>query len=736
MGSVDPKHVELIHALADHAWSLSEAELLDIRPGAAGFQDAIAALSVPPPPDRPLTPKSEYEALNPHVQLLTLMRRPEFFPFACRTLFNKPDNSGPLKILPFQHVALTELWWRQYPMLVASRGAGKSFLLALYALLRAAFTPGAKIIITAAAFRQAKAVFEYIERFWYNSPVFQSLVNSGPRGGRKRDNGPRRDIDRVEFILGDSVIIGLPLGDGQKIRGLRANYILTDEVASIKEEVYAVVVQGFASVTADPVGNVEDMARMRLLKRLGLWTADMDAEEAKRVRGNQSVLSGTAYYSFNHFCKYWTEYRRIIATRGDPAELGKLVGEQAAAEFPWQQFSVIRLPYRLIPHGYMDASTIARAKQITNSGQFSMEYEACYLLDSDGFFKRSLIERCVVGSERCDPWPEFPSCGRVQFWAALEGRPDCRYVFGVDPASESDHFAVQVVELWPDHRRLVYAWTTRKDDHVRRLKSGRTDEHDFYRFAARKLRDLMKAFPPALVMIDAGGGGVSLREALGDPDKLLPGELPLYEELDPEGKKKKPTDEMDGLHLIRLVHFRDQAWVVEANEGLKKDLEDRQLLFPEIDSAVLGLAQAADEAAGRAEANDDGETVRPTADNLERAMLDVEETKNEMATIVVTETATGNRRWDTPDVKTPGSPRGRMRKDRYSALLLANMGARGIMRAPPEPERNPALGGFAKDFSGRFVGKQAPKELYQGPAWFRRKWKETGGYLGGAVARR
>lgn len=731
---VDAKHIDLVHALADEAWSLTESDLLDIRPGAAGIEDAIAALTVPEPADHPLTPRTEYERLNPHVHLLSLMRKPEFFPFTCRTLFNKPDNSGPMEILPMQHVALTELWWRQFPMLVCTRGWGKSMLLALYALLRATFCPGSKIVITAAAFRQAKAVFEYIERFYYNSPVFQSLVNSGQRT-KNRSNGPRRDVDRVEFLLGDSIITGIPLGNGEKIRGLRANYILTDEVASVPEAVYAVVVQGFASVTADPVGNVKDYAKMKLLQRLGLWTEGMDAEERERVRGNQSVLSGTADYAFNHFCRYWNEYKRVILTRGDPAELHKMFNGPTPEDFKWNQYSIIRMPYEMVPTRYMDGATIARAKQITNTGQFRREYQATFELDSDGFFKRSLIERCVIGSELCDT-PVFESCGPVEFSASLAGDPArCRYVFGIDPASESDNFAVTVLELWPEHRRLVYAWTTKKSDHARRLRSGKTVEHNFYEFAVRRIRDLMKVFPPALLMVDAGGGGISLREALGDPDKLEEGELPIYQEIDPDGKDKKDTDDYEGLHIMRLIHFRDQAWVVDANESLKKDMEDRVLLFPMLDSVLLGMAQAADEASGRTAVDEQGHPSLPTADTLERAMLDIEETKNELATIVMSETATGNRRWDTPDAKPGGAKSGRMRKDRYSSLLLANAGARQLMRAPVEPEREYALGGFARDFLGRIAPKDAPKEMYQGPGWFRRKWKETGGYVGGMVKR-
>lgn len=690
---------DLIFEAARQAWTLSDDELDQIKPGSAGVKQAIDLLLPTGPVSGPLTSLTRDQLDDLPVNILKIMRDPLWFPFTCRNLFVRPDGAGPLELLPFQHLALQELWWRQFPMLIASRGAGKSFILALYALLRATFTPGAKVIITAAAFRQAKAVFEYMERFWYNSPVFRTLVNSGP-GGAGRKNGPRRDIDRVEFIIGDSVIIGLPIGNGEKIRGLRANYILTDEVAALNEEVYAVVVQGFASVTADPIGNVKDMARIRLLKRLALWTDEMDADERKRVRGNQSVLSGTAHYAFNHFYKYWHEYTQILRTGGDKSKLEEVLKGPVPDGYNWRDYSVFRLSYDLVPHGYMDEKTIIRARQITNKGQFAREYGATFVQDSDGFFRRSLIERCVVGRIDDTNPPTFPSCqGPIAFTAALSGDPERKYVFGIDPASERDQFAVKILEVWPDHRRVVYGWTTSKSDHVRRRKAKVADEHDFYRFCVRKIRDLMKVFPCERLMVDHGGGGIALREALGDPDKLKEGELPIYEVRAEPGSKPNPTDELPGLHIIELVKFRDTAWVTEANEGLKKDLEDRVLLFPLIDPLALGLAEAEDLAVGRVEQDDEGNPYLSRYDSLETCMMEIEELKEELTTIVVTTTPTGLAHWDTPDKKVEGQKAGRMRKDRYSALLMANMGARKLARALTVDDYSGVLGGFTSAFN-------------------------------------
>lgn len=738
MASRKPKfnsNHDILNELLNQAWTLSDAEIESLNPG--GLHEAISFLDDPAYANHPFANMTRDEIERPHVHLLKVMRNPAFFAFTARHLFGKPDGSGALEIAPFQQCILQELWYRQFPMLIGCRGLGKSFTLALYILLRLIFCQGSKVVIVASAFRQAKVVFEYIERIWYSSPVLRDLV-SAQKGQRGRENGPRRDIDRCEFIIGDSVAIALPLGDGKKIRGLRATHIIGEEFGSIPEDVYAIVVQGFGSVTADPIQNMKDHARQRILKRLGLWSGEMDADEAKRVRGNQSVLSGTAYYSFNHFCKYWKEYKAIIETRGDPAKLAEVLKGEIPPEFNWRDYSIIRIPYELIPRGYMDAKTVARARQITHTTHFLMEYGACFAHDSEGFFRRSLIEKCVAGNPDHPNPPRADSCGGlIEFVASLRGRQGCRYIYGIDPASERDQFAVVIIEVWPDHRRVVYCWTTSKSDHRRRLKKSMVKDHDFYRYCVRKIRDLMKVFPCERLMVDSGGGGVSLREAFGDPVGLEPGEKAIYEVVDPDPKKRKDTDDLPGEHILELVVFRDNAWVSEANHGMKKDMESQELVFPMLDSLALGMAMENDKAQGRVGENEDGETVYQTYDTLEECMLEIDALKDELASIVITSTSTGMERWDTPDTKTPGQKAGRMRKDRYSALLMANMGARQLARAPITQAYEGTMGGFAIELARVKVEQNSgPKgPLYVAPAWFQQGVARAGGSYGAAVSR-
>ena len=63
-------------------------------------------------------------------------------------------------------------------------------------------------------------------------------------------------------------------------------------------------------------------------------------------------------------------------------------------------------------------------------------------------------------------------------------------------------------------------------------------------------------------------------------------------------------------------------------------------------------------------------------DTLEDAAMEVEELKDELSTIVMSVTTAGRERWNTPEVKLGSGKKGRMRKDRYSALVIANMIAR------------------------------------------------------------
>jgi hypothetical protein len=654
------------------------------------------------------------EVENPALHLLGIMRRSENFAFACKHLLNRV-------ISPMQACVLWELWHRPFPMLLGSRGMSKSWTLAAYSMLRALFCQGSKIVIVGAAFRQSKVVFDYCESMWQSSPILRDMVGTG------NGNGPRHEADRCSLRLGESIITALPLGDGSRIRGQRASILLCEEFASVPLDIFENVVSGFAAVSLSPIEKMQAAGRLRAMKKLGMVEADTELPVVPGMNSNQTVLSGTAYYRFNHFFQYWSRYKAIIESQGDPKKLSDIFGGEVPERFNWRDYSIVRIPHNLIPDGFMDEKTISRAKVTYHKTQFLMEMSACWPVDSDGFFKRSLIETCVVGRP-LDPIT-LPSAGAgpIDFSATLRGFSDRRYVFGVDPASESDNFSIVVLEVWPDHRRVVYCWTTTRKRHKARKAKGTAHEDDFYHYAMRKIRELMQLFPCAHIALDKMGGGVPILEALADPSRLLEGELPVLPVIDPENPQD--TDRVPGLHILELVYFARADWVSGANHGLRFDLESKTLLFPSFDSASVGLALEEDRAAGRVQDGPDGE-AEVLYDTLEDCVLEIEELKEELASIVHTQVGTtGRDHWDTPESRSILGKKTRTRKDRYSALLMANMAARTLAATPARPSYY-GTGGFATDLARGHAS--AVVERPRG--WLNPAWYEQGGR--GAVARR
>ncbi len=609
------------------------------------------------------------------------MRDPEYLHFAAKILLG-------IELLPFQIAILKELWIRPFPMLIMTRGGGKSFLLAVYALLRGILEQGCKIVIVGAAFRQAKVIFEYMHAIYTNHLLLRNIIGDGV------GKGPKTDVDRCTFYIGKSVAIAIPLGDGTKIRGLRANYILSDEFASIPPEIYETVIAGFASVAADPVKAHKEYVKIQFLKSVGQWTEEQEIQYKGRV-GNQSVLSGTACYDFMHFATYWKRYKQIVETQGDVGQLEQILDGPVPENFNWRDYSIIRVPVDYLPPKFMDERNIARAKATMDHGIYQMEYGAVFVKDSHGFFKRSLIESCIASEKNKIVVAGNP----VQYSCSLKGISNKKYIYGIDPASERDNLGLIVLEIHDNHRRIVYAWSINKKRHRDLVKLGLVGQHDYYGYCARKTRDLMKVFPCEGIAIDAMGGGIALEEALHDLDGMQKGEQQLWPRIDPD--KEQDTDDYVGNHILEMCNFSKSDWVSEANHGLRMDMQNKTILFPDFDPITLELAAI------------DDNTVKREHDTLEDCVFEIEELKQELSIIIQTRTSiTGREHWDTPEIKLGGGKKKNMLKDRYSALVMANMLARQMFLAIPDPEYRP-VGGIV-------AGNKKPVgNLYaSGPAWF------------------
>jgi len=601
----------------------------------------------------PIKDIPEFFHEEPHLFLTWVMSRPEYISLFCKEVMN-------VTIFPLQALMLYELWHHKFPILLGSRGLSKTYTIALYAMLRAIFLPGRKVCVVGSAFRQAKLVFEYCEVMWRNAPLLRDMIGQGKRD----DQVIQHDSSMWSFKIGESRIMALPLGDGTTIRGLRSNDTIAEEFASINRSVFENVVAGFGVVSQDPVENMKFQSRKAMKKKLGV--KDEEVQDESRL-ANQIILCGTAYYRFNHFYTYFEKYRSIIRSCGDMHRLEKVVGDEAHnPDFRWQDYCVIRIPYDLVSAGYFDNAQISRSKVNTLASNFLAEYYACFPADSDGFFKRSLIEKATPSNSN-----KIELGGKIiDFVPKIVGNPMSRYVIAIDPASEEDNCALIILELMDDHRRVVYSWTTNKKLHRRNLTIKKTDESNYWAFVVRKIRNLMNRFPTVAIVIDSQGGGNTIREGLSDKDKLQNNEQQIWPIINQQ--KQEYSDTQEGLHIIHMFHFASNELLSNAYFNTKKDLDTQQLVFPSFDGATLGLVEC--------ETDDTSVPDGGLEDTLEGIVEEIEELKNELTCIMHTKLPSGRDQFSVPDIKTADGKKARVKKDRASALIMANSTSRAIMR--------------------------------------------------------
>lgn len=601
-------------------------------------------------------------------------------------IFNNQQGK-PLKLQPFQQVMMDLLWYRKFPMILATRGAGKTFIVALYALLRALLVPGSKIVIVGAGFRQAKLVFKYIEQLYEASPLVKEAIS--------RWGGPKYGSDAATLRVGLSSIQAIPIGDGEKIRGLRATVLIADEFASIPEDIFDIVIAPFTAVHMNPAERAEQKRFIARLKKLGADDNLIKAIESSQGFGNQIVISGTPSYRHNHFYKRYCVYMAFLKSKGDPSMLKKALEDQQLqntgrwqevneddvkhAETTWRQYAVYQLPYTALPEGFMEEDIIRTARASYPKHRFDMEYLAKFPADTDGFIKRSLIERATPKGPEEEP--VFPE---------LYGDPRATYVMGVDPARFNDNLGIVVLKITPRGKEFVYcqAW-------------DRTQ----FSVSAQKIREIVKRFNISYIAMDKGGGGEQIREWLCKKVDGVSEEDFIW--VIPDQMEKFTGDKTGlgapGRKILEMVDFTTN-WISQAAHGVQADIQNVNLLFPhraddsrvyeqymrhfkvnDINEGIKEKLQqdlwGVDEfdAAEMSAALD--EKIMPTYG----VMQNIDECMNETCAIIRIVSPKGTESFELPKLSEQPEGMDMRRRDRWSALMLANYAAKVYMGTGHRP---------------------------------------------------
>jgi intein/homing endonuclease len=503
-----------------------------------------------------------------------------------------------------------------------------TFMNAITAVLQAMLNPGQRVGLVAPSFRQSKLIFGEIERLHIISPLFQSSVAKGP------STTPEKCYIQFKASEGKvgSVIEALPMGsDGAKIRGARYYYVIADELAQIEPEILDVVVGGFMATSQNP------MRRAKLVTRL-----DRELKEGKITPqdykvalggGNKFVGTSTAFYQYNHL---WSrvssiiedvyEQKQLLIRKNQPNDHLVLKGGDLNNQLPARYLSDGRQAFCAFPWwdmapGFMDIGNVERQRKIMSNYQFLMEYGCYFPPDSEGFFRRSLLDAAR---------------SHGLFSVALKPRDRYIYVMGIDPARASDNFAVSLfeVDLILSNMRLVRVWAWNRKPFP--------EMH-------RRIREIIAEYNVKLIKMDSGGGGREMRDLFADRGNCPAGMKLILEKDNPDHMS------LQGDRIMApLVEFSNYEWLQGANEGMKSALEHGKML-------IASRYPAA------------GEIYNPSIiDKVEEVEEELEKTLMEISSIITKVTPNGNRmNWGTPSKS--------QRKDRYSATLIGFDAARTLI---------------------------------------------------------
>ena len=253
---------------------------------------------------------------------------------------------------------------------------------------------------------------------------------------------------------------------------------------------------------------------------------------------------------------------------------------------------------------------------------------ALFPADSEGFYRRSLLD----ASRR-----------HAEFGPILTPRKGCLYALGLDPARSGDNFAISIYEIDPPEQDI-------------RLGRVMSWNHKNFPLMASNVRKLIKHYGIKLLMMDAGGGGTTIRDLLASPENCPAGERLILEQDFSEHQF------LEGDRILGpLVQFSNYDWVHDTNHNLKAALQNgrfktaavppvaahQQIWTPELDEAD---------------------------EEMERALV-------EWSSIIVVP-AGSRMRWDTPSKH--------QRKDRYSAILIGFYAASILLQQQGHPQGLPS----------------------------------------------
>lgn len=246
----------------------------------------------------------------------------------------------------FQKILIVMMNWSSTTVFIGCRGIGKSFLSAVFCVIRCILYPGTKICIASGTRGQSINVLEKI--------ILELKPNSPELAAEIDEKETKINGTNAQIVFKNSSYIKVVTAS-DTARGNRATLLLLDEFRMISKDVIDTILRKFLTQRRMP-----KYAELTKAQRL----AEYDKEKNK-----------TMYLSSAYFVDHWS-YTKCTDTKDFMLDDTK------------HQF-VCGLPYQLsISEGLLDAEAVEEEMAETdfNEIKFQMEYEALWYGSTDGSF--------------------------------------------------------------------------------------------------------------------------------------------------------------------------------------------------------------------------------------------------------------------------------------------------------------------------------------------------------------
>lgn len=564
----------------------------------------------------------------------------------CEFLFANPafmmDIIAGVKMFAFQEL-MFKAWARNdYNLCVWGRGVSKSWTVSLFALFWAIFNPGCRIVVISFSFRSSRRILEQCGKFLKDKDAM--LL----RGCFPKDITKGTDEYSLACPNGATVIC-LPLGDGTKIRGVRADLLIVDEFAFLPETIIGEILRPFLAAK----GKIKEQQVLKEREDRLIAAGAMNEEDRTVLDDRKKVIFLTsASYTFEHTYKRFQEWGDLLTNPNKKEEV-KASGVS---------YCITRFSFEAAPDGLLDLKEIEEAKRDLSEQLFDKEYRAKFISDSDAYFRASKMKDCSIadGQQPC---------------LEIVGDPAAEYVLGIDVSlsgsASSDHFAMCLMKLisrQSDGKKIGMVV------HNYAVAGGSMKDHILY------LYFLMKHFNIVYIGIDSTQGDeVEFINACNQSKLFKDSNIEL---LDIEAEFKKDTF-VDVPAQIKRSYNRTSGRIVQkqnfgssfqkaANEYLQACFDHRWMAFAgkiAANSAVASRSAGVDLSMLSAHESLGDMTPSQFIDHQD-SLLDL--TRSECAMIQVKTTALGTISFDLAQSMRRTTGPSRVRKDSYSALLLCN----------------------------------------------------------------